>query len=165
MGSAVTGLKAGVLAGIVYGAILAVISYFSVQGMKDTIIASIQNALPANSTITAEGAYELALTLAPVAAVIVGILGGLLLGAIYGWLVEKIPGGSYSVKGLFFGVALWFIFSVLLGLGNLEYGVVDYLTGLATGIVPALIFGFILGYLYGRFLPKPKPDPYLSPPT
>jgi hypothetical protein len=159
MGSAVTGLKAGVVAGVIYGVIAAILSYISILSLKDTVISSIQNSLPANSSITAEQVYQIAVMVAPVVAVIGGIIIGLLLGAIYGWAVERIPGGSFVIKGLFFGLVFWLIFSVLLGAGNLQYGLVDYLSGLATGIVPALVFGTILGYLYGRFLPKPEPAP------
>jgi vacuolar-type H+-ATPase subunit I/STV1 len=159
MGSAVTGLKAGLVGGVAYGAIAAILSYVSVLSLKSTIMSSIQNSLPANSPITANQVYQIALVIAPVAAVIVGILGGLLLGAIYGWVVERIPGGSFVIKGLFFGLVLWFIFSVLVGAANLEYGLLDYLSGLATGIVPAVVFGAILGYLYSRFLPKPEAAP------
>ena len=88
--------------------------------------------------------------------IIAGVIGGLILGAIYGKLVEKIPGGSTVIKGIIFGAVLWLLVSVLGGLGNYgQYGAEYYLANVAAGLLGALIFGVLLGYFYGRFL-RPK---------
>lgn len=156
MGSAGNGAKAGLIAGIAYGIVLGITSYFTLVSEKSTVIADITSSLPSNTSFTPEQLYNIALIAAPVVVIIVGVIGGLILGAIYGKLVERIPGGSTVIKGVMFGVVLWFLGSVLLDVRDLsEYGVVYYLTDVATGLVGALIFGVLLGYFYGRFI-KPK---------
>lgn len=157
MGRTGTGAKAGAVAGIVYGAIASVISYYTLLSSKAQILSTIQNGLPANSPLTPDQVYQLALDIAPIVAVVAGIVLGMVVGLVFGWRAESMPGRSYLAKGLSLGIMFWFLFSVLFGLGDLQYGVTIYLTGLATGIVPALIFGSLLGFLYGRFLPKSEP--------
>ena len=155
MGSAVNGVKAGVVAGVIYGVILAVSSYFTVVSEKSIIESAISKNLPSNSPFTVAQLYGIVLLAAPVVAVIGGIAGGITVGAAYGRLFERIPGGSSTVRGIVVGIVLWFILSVLGGLGNLQYGIITYLSGVGVGLVSAIIFGFLLGYFYGRFM-KPK---------
>jgi hypothetical protein len=156
MGSAGNGAKAGLVAGIAYGVVLGIVSYFTLISIKSTVIADITKSMPSNTSFTPDQIFSIALLIAPVVVVIFGIIGGLVLGAIYGKLVERIPGGSPLIKGIMFGAVLWLLVSVLLGLGNIgEYGLEYYLANLATGLVGALIFGVLLGYFYGRFM-RPK---------
>jgi len=152
MGNTGNGAKAGLVAGIAYGVILAIISYITLQSIKSTVIAEIATKLPANTSLTAEQVFNIAEVVAPVFVIIAGIIGGLILGAIYGKLLERIPGGSAVMKGIVFGLILWLIASVLGGLGDLSsYGLEYYLTNVGTGFVGALVFGYLLGYFYGRF--------------
>ncbi len=156
MGSTGNGAKAGLVAGVAYGIVLGIVSYFTLVSIKSTVITDITNSLPANSTFTPDQVYNIALLIAPVFVIIVGVIGGLILGAIYGKLLERIPGGSPVIKGIIFGLVLWLLSSVIGGLGNLgEYGLEYYLANLGTGLVGALIFGVLLGYFYGRFI-RPK---------
>jgi hypothetical protein len=155
LGNTVNGVKAGLVAGILYGIVLAILSYFTVMSEKSTIIAAITKNMPANTSFTPEQLYGIALIAAPVVATIGGIIGGLIIGAIYGRLFEKIPGGSSTIKGILVGIVLWVLISVIGGAGNLQYGIGSYLTGIGVGLVSALLFGFLLGYFYGRFC-RPK---------
>jgi hypothetical protein len=157
MGSTGNGAKAGLVAGIAYGAIIGVASYFTLLSIKSTVIASITKSLPANNTqFTPDQLYNIALIVAPIFVVIFGLVGGLILGAIYGKLLERIPGGTAMVKGVIFGVALWVLVSVVGGLGNRgTYGTEYYLANIGAGLLGALVFGVLLGYFYGRFT-KPK---------
>lgn len=151
-----TGAKAGIVAGIAYGVILAVVSYFTLLSIKSTVIAAITKALPANSQFTPDQLFNIALDVAPIFVVIVGVVGGLILGAIYGKVLERIPGKSPVMKGVIFGLVLWFLASVLGGLGNYgQYGAEYYLSQVGSGLVGALVFGVLLGYFYGRFS-RPK---------
>jgi F0F1-type ATP synthase assembly protein I len=159
MGSTGNGAKAGLVAGVAYGIVLGIVSYFTLLSIKSTVLADITTSL--NNTksavnFTPDQVYNIALIVAPVFVIIVGVIGGLILGAIYGKLLERIPGGTPLIKGVIFGIVLWLLASVLLGLGNLgEYGAEYYLTNVGTGLAGALIFGVLLGYFYGRFT-KPK---------
>ena len=83
-------------------------------------------------------------------------MGGLILGAIYGKVLERIPGGTPVIKGIIFGAVLWLLVSVLGGLGDLgSYGAEYYLANIGAGLLGALVFGVLLGYFYARFT-KPK---------
>jgi uncharacterized membrane protein YeaQ/YmgE (transglycosylase-associated protein family) len=159
MGSSGNGAKAGLIAGIAYGVVLAVVAYAALVANKSTVISSITSSLSKSSStvnITPEQVYNIALIVAPVFVVILGLVGGLILGAIYGRFVEKIPGGTTLMKGVIFGIILWLLVSVLGGVGDLgSYGAGYYLTNIAAGLVGALIFGVLLGTFYGRFS-KPK---------
>ena len=156
MGNAGNGAKAGLVAGIAYGLVLGIISYFTLLSIKSTVLADIAKSLPSSTSFTPDQIFDIAVVIAPVVVVIVGIIGGLILGAIYGKLLERIPGGSPIRKGVMFGLVLWLLASVLLGLGNLSrYGAEYYLSNVVTGLVGALLFGVLLGYFYARFM-KPK---------
>ena len=156
MGSTGNGAKAGLIAGIAYGAIIGVVSYFTLLSIKSTVITSIAKSLPSNTPFTPDQLFNIALIVTPIFVVIAGLVGGLILGAIYGKLLERIPGGTTMIKGIIFGVALWVLVSVLGGLGDLSsYGLEYYLANLGAGLLGALVFGVLLGYFYGRFS-KPK---------
>lgn len=156
MGSAGNGAKAGVVAGIAYGLILAVTTYLTLESIKSNVLAAITQQLPSGTQFTPDQIFNIALVVAPIVVVIVGVLGGVILGAIYGKVIERIPGGSTVIKGVIFGVVLWLLASVLGGLGNYgQYGAEYYLAQLGAGLAGALVFGVLLGYFYGRFM-KPK---------
>jgi hypothetical protein len=155
MGSAGNGAKAGVIAGIAYGIVLAIVSYFTLISIKSTVISVLSQNLPPNSPFTPEQLFGIALLLTPVIVTVVGVIGGLILGAIYGKLTEKIPGKSPVIKGIIFGSVLWLLVSVLGGYNNIQYGLEYYLVQVGTGLAGALLFGVLLGYFYGRFM-RPK---------
>ena len=122
MGSAANGAKSGIISGIVYGLLLAIVTYFTLLSIKGTAIAAITKALPTDSPFTADQLYSIALLLSPAISLIIGVLGGLVLGAIYGSLFEKIPGRKPVVRGLIFGLVLWLLSSILGGLNDLGTG-------------------------------------------
>jgi len=156
MGSTGQGAKAGLVAGVGYGAVLGIVSYFTLLSIKSTVITTITKSLPANSPFTPDQIFGIALLVAPVFVVIFGLVGGLILGAIYGKVLERIPGGTPMIKGIIFGAVLWLIVSVLGGLGDLSnYGAEYYLANIGAGLLGALVFGVLLGYFYTRFT-KPK---------
>jgi hypothetical protein len=155
MGSASNGAKAGVVAGIAYGILLSIVSYFTLISIKSTVISVLSQNLPSNSPFTPEQLFGIALLLTPVIVAVAGVIGGLILGVIYGKLIEKIPGKSPVIKGIIFGTVLWLLVSVLGGYNNIGYGLEYYLVQVGTGLAGALLFGVLLGYFYGRFM-RPK---------
>jgi hypothetical protein len=161
MGSAGNGAKAGVVAGIAYGIILGIVSYFTLLSTKSTVISVLSQDLPSNSPFTPDQLFGIALLLTPVIVIIAGVIGGLILGAIYGKVIERIPGGSTIIKGIIFGAILWLLVSVLGGIGNIRYGLQYYLVQVGVGLAGALLFGVLLGYFYGRFM-RPK-ETYTMP--
>jgi hypothetical protein len=159
LGNTVDGVKAGFFAGIVYGIVLAVLSYINVTSDKSVIIAAITKNTPATSPFTPDQLYAIVVIATPVVAAVGGVIGGVIVGAAYGRLFEKIPGASPTVKGIVVAIILWLILSVIGGLGNLQYGVEEYLGQIGVGLISALLFGFLLGYFYGRFSRLPVQDP------
>ncbi|MDA4122751.1 MAG: hypothetical protein OK456_06180 [Thaumarchaeota archaeon] len=156
MGSSGDGAKAGLVAGIPYGIVEAIIVYLSLVSSKASIETAIAKSIPPNSGLTANQLYSITLLIAPAVVVIFGVIGGLILGAIYGWKYEKIPGKTSMVKGLVLAGILWVLLSVLGGLGNLQDGAGVYLTQVGTGLGTALLFGFVLAYFYDRFVAAEK---------
>lgn len=149
-----TGIKAGVVAGVIYSIILAPFTYLTLILLREDIISMIMASLPEGSSLTAEEIFSFTLLIGLVSVFIAGIILGLIFGLIYGWAYEKIPGRTAIIKGIIFGIILWLIFSVILGFGNLGYGVTYYLYSLVEGLITSLIFGLLLGYFYNRFTPK-----------
>lgn len=63
------------------------------------------------------------MVLAPVGLVLEGIIGGLILGAIFGIVVLRLPGKNDKIKGMAFGLILWILVDVLIGyFSRSEYG-------------------------------------------
>ena len=154
MGRTGTGAKAGVVSGVVYGAMSAITTYITVLSIKEEIISAIREGLPLDSPFTAEQLFESALIILPIFVILLGLVVGIILGLIYGWGYEKIPGGNSIYKGLVVGVIFWVIFFVLLGLGSLQYGTTYAVVSLAWNLVVSLIFGALLGVFYDKFTPK-----------
>ena len=154
MGRIGTGAKAGLVSGVVYGAMSAVFAYISLLMIKEQMMVVIEETLLPDSLVTAEQIYEFLLIFGAVFVVIVGVVTGVILGVVYGWAYEKIPGGNSIYKGLVFGIILWAIIDVLLGIGNVQYDTTYFVLSLAWGLVIALIFGALLGIFYDKFTPK-----------
>jgi len=157
LGNTTTGVKAGAIAGIIYGLVLGLLSYVTVISEKSLIIAALEKNLPPSTPFTPDQLYEIALIFTPAVAATLGILGGLVIGAIYGRLFDVIPGRTSVIKGVLVGVILWVILGVLFDLSDLQYGLAVYLGDVAEGLFGAMLFGVLLGYFFGRFTRPPDP--------
>jgi len=160
MGRGSTGAKSGLVAGIIYGIILSVLTEIILFAEKTTIIAvlDVYASDLSNSviTITASQLYSAEVFFAPVGIIIEGIIGGLILGAIFGLSVNKLPGKNDKVKGMVFGIILWIIFDVLFGLeSRSEYGNTYFVLSVIAGLVAVIIYGYILGLLFNRWWVDP----------
>jgi hypothetical protein len=161
MGRGSTGAKAGVVAGIIYGIILTVLSEIILFVEKSTVMAALtvyaKDLSNSAITITASEIYNSEILIAPVGLIIEGIIGGLILGAIFGLVVHKLPGRNDKVKGIAFGIILWVLFDVLLGLGDrAELGNIYYLLTVISGLVGVVIYGYLLGLLFGKWWVEPS---------
>lgn len=162
MSNATTGLKAGVVAGLLYGIIDGIFAYLGLTIFKSVVMAALQKEAATESallhvTITAQTLYNGAVAVSLVVAIVVGIIGGLILGAIFGALYNKIPGKSGPVKGLVFGFILWILLNVLFGLPNIgTYNLTYYLFGIGGGIIAALVYGYLIGTLFGKWTVVPQ---------
>ena len=154
MGRIGTGAKAGVVSGVVYGIISSITTYMTVLFTKEEVISAIRASLPLDSPITAEQLFDFVLVLSPIFVILLGLVVGVILGVLYGWGYEKIPGRNSIYKGLVIGVIFWIIFFVLLGLGNLQYGISYFMVNLTWDLVISLVFGVLLGVFYDKFTPK-----------
>ncbi|MHB1470312.1 MAG: DUF6789 family protein [Thermoplasmataceae archaeon] len=161
MGRGSTGAKAGVVAGIAYGILGAIFTLVILIVDKSAIIAALDAYASTLSSLglktSGSALYSTELLTAPVGAVIEGIVGGIILGAIFGLAVHKIPGRNDKVKGMVFGFILWFIFTVLMGLfSRTEFGNTYYLLTVLTGLVSVVVYGYILGALFGKWWGEPS---------
>ena len=161
MGRGSTGAKAGAVAGILYGAVLAVLTEIILYVDKSSIMSALSVYAKEFSssviTISASSLYNSEVTIEPVALIIEGIIGGLILGAIFGLAVHRIPGRNDKVKGIAFGLILWILFDVLLGLlSRSEYGNTYYVLTVVAGLVSVVIYGYILGVLFGKWWVEPS---------
>ena len=161
MGRGSTGAKAGAVAGILYGAVLAVLTEIILYVEKSSIMSALSVYAKEFSTsvitISASSIYNSEVTIAPVGLIIEGIIGGLILGAIFGVAVHRIPGRNDKVKGIAFGLILWILFDVLLGLlSRSEYGNTYYVLTVVAGLVSVVIYGYVLGVLFGKWWVEPS---------
>jgi len=159
MRSIIAGVKAGALSGLIYGIFAALATYAVLTLFKAEIIAEIEKVLPPIGPLTPEEVYALATIMTPGFIFIAGVVGGLILGAIYGWSYEKIPGKAPLVKGLVFGFIAWIALYVLLGVGTLGYGTLFYASYVVSGLFVSIVFGVLLGAFYARLTAKAPAGP------
>ena len=160
MGRASTGAKSGLVAGLVWGIISALVTAVALIALKQYIINALNSYISGNSAaqqlgLTANELYNTVLIIGPVSDIIVGLIGGMILGAIYGWGVNKIPGENYKIKGVVFGIILWIIGAAFSALSAGEYGVLYTVFNLAGGFVGAIVYGYLLGTFYEKWSREP----------
>lgn len=157
MSKASNGIKAGAIAGVVYGIISAVFALISLTMYKNQIINALQSYVNANSVLsshgfTAQSLYRVELIAGPAVEVVLGIIVGLILGLIFSYISHRLPGSSNVVKGVILGIFLWLILGVLMELANLkEYGSLYYELAVIGSLIAAVAYGVVLGKLYTRF--------------
>ena len=150
MGKVGTGAIAGAIAGLAWGILGDMVGLISKTLFK--IVAGHA------ASINVAALYNQALNQAIIIRRIIGgLIIGIILVIIFAYAHNKIPGKNMVVKGEVFGLILWIIFGVLIGLIGISFGIVYYLILLLSNIIPLLVFGFILGVLYNKWEIKDKP--------
>ncbi|MBO0888157.1 hypothetical protein J2P12_03560, partial [Candidatus Bathyarchaeota archaeon] len=148
--------KAGMVAGLAYGAITA-LSESLLLFFSSEISAEIQLGLSEGDTAGLSSSQII--TLAILIVVLASIIGGVILGAILGIVFSALNtrylrGRSILSKAVLFSLLLW-ILGASLGLtGLFDYGGLYGLAQLVLGLAATLAYGYILGRLYPRFRRK-----------
>lgn len=154
MSRALNGIKSGLVSGIVYGILDSVFTIMLVLNFRGQVMASLASYISLNpsvfANVTASDLFNLSLAVIPLISMIGGVLLGIVIGAVFGYAYRRIPGKAPWLKGLVFGLVIWAILNVLIGLIDVsEFGLYYYLSNIAGGLASALSYGYILGGLFG----------------
>lgn len=151
MGSALGGLKAGVIAGIFFVGLLGLVNLFLLYIFKQDAIKLIeQNYSEQCATITAEGCFLSVVEVYLPVNIFVNYMVLLVFSSIYGRLFEYIPGRSYSAKG--FSIALVLLLTLsFLGSVVTQFTFLGRVIVLASALVLTVVFGIMLGRFYRRY--------------
>jgi hypothetical protein len=93
------------------------------------------------------------------------VIGTVVWGGLFVWLAPYLPGGSYWLKGVVFGVGAWLMMMVAVmpmagaGLFGMNFGMMAPVMTLVLHI----IFGAVLGGVYSAERPESASHPQLSP--
>jgi hypothetical protein len=151
MGSIFGGLKAGVVSGIVYIALLGVINIIALYIFKDEAIRLIQENYSAQcSGITAEGCFLAVVQVYLPVNMFVSFVLLLVYASIYGRLFEYIPGTSYTSKGVTVSLILLLTMSFF-GSAVTQFTFFGRVIVLASAFVLTIMLGVLLGRFYRRY--------------
>jgi hypothetical protein len=132
------GIIAGLIAGFIYGIVLIII---------ENILATIK--LPFMLSL-----YDLS-KIATIE-IIFGIIWGIIFGIIYSMAYHVIPGKGI-LKGLMFGLFLYFITSIRVAIWVIPYAFYYFaFLNIISGILPWIAFGLVLGFFYESLHEKYK---------
>ena len=150
------GAKAGLIAGLIWGIIVGALLATLLTLFKSDVLAGISQ-IP-NNPMSPEELYTITLEFGVGASISLGIIGGLILGAIFAAVYNAyLRNSSIRLRGLVFGVVLWLIDLGLNGGGGLASGDEYFAISLIGYLVASLIYGYLLGYFFERFAPKNIP--------
>ncbi len=148
--------KAGMVGGLVYGAVTAVSESILLLVASD-IRSQIQSSIGTgpNPGLTADQL----LTVAVLIVVLASIIGGVIIGAILGLVFSAVngrflKGRSILARAVLFGLVLWIVNSLINLTGLFDYGVVYGIVELVLGLAASLVYGYLLGRLYPRLRRK-----------
>lgn len=157
MGSTLAGVKAGVLAGMVY---VGGLSFFNVAvfylykgQVLDLIAQSYGNYCSPVGTVnstTVEDCFNQVLAIYVPYIAFIGFFILLIIAGFFGWGYEKIPGWSARVKGVGAGMITLLAFTAL-GLEGVTFNFEARIATAVFSIVLTVVYGVLLGYLYKRY--------------
>jgi hypothetical protein len=143
--------KAGVVAGLVSGIILAAGNYlvFQFSGILTQIFQS--TPLPENSGITIDYLVTVTLVVVALASFLTALIGGAVLGLLFSAVHNRyLRSRSLRARGIVFGMVLWAIDTPFI-LSAVQYGAVFVVLSLGLGLFGSLVYGYLLGMLFPRF--------------
>jgi hypothetical protein len=151
------GLKAGLAAGVVYGAMVGLLHLGTLEACSSTQISFISQELlklnaPTNET--ASGMFATDVLYFPMIYGLWGLIYGVLYGAFFAKFYDHLPGGTSKTKGMVLGVPVFFIglFAgpASLYVINCSPAFIPYLSQ-ALSLPASIGFGYILGMFYDSF--------------
>ncbi len=144
------GAKAGLVAGIVWGITVAVLLISLLTIFKSDVLNSISTVPTVN--MTPDQLYTITLEFGAGFAVLTGIIGGVVLGAVFAAVYQfYLKSSSIRIRGLVFGIVLWLIDLGINGTGGSASGVEYFTISIIGYLAASLLYGYLLGYLFERF--------------
>ncbi len=147
-----SGGKAGLVAGILYGAIAGSANYLIFLFHRASMMNTLSSILPTNSPFTVGQLYAFAMYVLIVVFVLLGLILGAILGLIYGSLYDSLPGKRGVSKGLIFSVIVWLLLDLLFNIRNIINGVAYIVESVLVGLVASVSYGLLLGVIFDRYL-------------
>ena len=147
------GLKAGLAAGVIYAAIIGLMSLTTLLGCSSAQISFIAAHSPTNVSASSIF-YSTDIVYYPMVYGVLTLVFGLIFGLIFTFGYSRLPGSNSKIKGSILGVAV-FLAVAFIGPGFFdEYACVgsafpDLIFGLS--VPAALLFGYLLGSFYDSF--------------
>ncbi len=172
MGSASTGVKAGLASGALMGVVSGAVGYVNMALMKEELLKYFEQLIEEmaenygeaiKGVLTPETMYTTALISASIGALIMMVVLGAVFGAILGWKWERFPGRGV-VKGLLVGVLMFIVLEAVslafMALSPLPLSSVPGFTSTRLGLsalislIIYLLWGAVAAKLYTRWTSK-----------
>jgi Family of unknown function (DUF6789) len=157
LGSTLAGVKAGVIAGIVFVAAVALVNVVLLYVFKSDAMSLIGNAYPTqcplaptNSTVSAEACFTSVIQVDIPIYAFQSFLISLFIAGIFGRLYETLPGSSANTKGITVA-SIMAVTYILLGLPGVSFEYSDTVILNVAFIVLTMLYGLGLGRLYKRY--------------
>ncbi len=147
------GLKAGLAASTIYGALIGVQHFGLLEACRNTQLQFISQQLTSNQNETANNLFATDLVYFPINWGIRALIAGVVYGAAFSVLYRRLPGRNSKQKGMFMGIPV-FLIGIFLDLSGLEVNCSPYLISISAMIVSvpiSVVFGYLLGKFYDSF--------------
>lgn len=154
MGSTLAGVKAGVLCGVIYFGILALVNVSVLFAFQKDATAAINAGFgQLCSSRYNSSAYDCLVSVAQIQVPFVAFLGfflSLVFAGLFGRFYERVPGVEYRTKGITTALLL-LLALILFGLGGYTFDTPSTYITAASEIGATLGYGVLLGFLYTRY--------------
>jgi hypothetical protein len=150
------GLKAGLAAGVIYGAMVGLLHLGTLEACSATQLSFIESELlkqipPTNAT--AADLFATDIIYYPMIYGLWSLVYGVIYGAVFAAIYLKLPGSNSKRKGMMLAPAV-FVIGAFLGPAAFNYSCspafVPYVA-LSAGLPVAIVFGYVLGLFYDSF--------------
>ncbi len=154
------GLKAGLAAGVIYGAMIGLLHFGTLQACGATQLQYISSELlkQPSSNATAQELFSTDLIYFPMFTGLTTLVFGVICGAIFAILYQRLPGSNSKRKGMVLVLPEYIILNLLIGvtfgpaffLYQCNPSYFPLISALA-GVPASFAFGYILGIFYDSF--------------
>ena len=154
----IRGLKSGVMSGLIFGIINALVAVFIYWFMLESMPGKMSEGL------IEMGIYSSSILIP--GKIIFGIIGGVVFGLIFAAFYNKLPGSKPIVNAFLIAIIYWLIFSVITGLFYRFYyfiliGItyiygITYIVDVIIGFIMYQFWGFLLVIFWNKYSEKQK---------